>query len=121
MSRHDDTVRLHHMLDHAREAVQMVSGRTRPDLDTDRQFGLAMTRVLEILGEAAARVSDTGRQRWPSIPWAKIVGLRNRLIHGYDKVDFDILWETVVGDLPPLITALDTCLTTNDPGSSPLQ
>lgn len=66
--------------------------RSRPDLDSDRQFGLAMTRLLEILGEAAARVSDTGRQRWPAIPWAKIVGLRNRLIHGYDKVDFDILW-----------------------------
>ena len=54
MSRHDDTVRLHHMLDHAREAVQMASGRTRPDLDSDRQFALAITRLLEILGEAAA-------------------------------------------------------------------
>ncbi len=118
MSRHDDTVRLHHMLDHAREAVQMTAGRNRPDLDSDRQFGLAMTRLLEILGEAAARVSETGRQRWPEIPWAKIVGLRNRLIQGYDKVDFDILWTTVVDDLPPLITALNTCLETGDPGSS---
>lgn len=82
MSRHEDTVRLHHMLDHAREAVQMASGRARPDLDADRQFGLAMTRLLEIFGEAAARVSDKGRQQWPNVPWAKIVGLRNRLIHG---------------------------------------
>ena len=121
MSRHDDIVRLHHMLDHAREAVQMASGRTRPELDTDRQFGLAMTRLLEILGEAAARVSDPGRQRWPAIPWAKVVGLRNRLIHGYDRVDFDILWTTVVNDLPPLITALDDCLKANDAGSSLLE
>ncbi len=116
MSRHDDTVRLHHMLDHAREAVQMASGRSRPDLDSDRQFGLAMTRLLEILGEAAARVSETGRKRWPEIPWAKIVGLRNRLIHGYDKVDFDILWTTVVDDLPPLITTLEACFKTSEPG-----
>ena len=119
MSRHEDTVRLHHMHDHAREAVQMASGRNRPDLDADRQFGLAMTRLLEILGEAAARVSDAARQRWPEIPWAKIVGLRNRLIHGYDTVDFDILWTTVVDDLPPLISALNTCLKTGESGSSP--
>ena len=118
MSRHDDAVRLHHMLDHAREAIHMASGRTRPDLDSDRQFALAMTRLLEILGEAAARVSETGRQTWPTIPWAKIVGLRNRLIHGYDKVDFDILWTTVVDDLPPLATALDACLEGSDSGSS---
>jgi len=112
MSRHDDSVRLHHMLDHAREAVEMASGRKRPDLDSDRQFGLAMTRLLEILGEAAARVSEKARQNWPEIPWAKVVGLRNRLIHGYDSVDFDILWKTVVDDLPPLIAALDACLKT---------
>ena len=119
MSRHDDTVRLHHMVDHSREAVQMASGRNRSDLDSDRQLGLAMTRLLEILGEAAARVSDPGRRRWPEIPWAKIVGLRNRLIHGYDKVDFDILWTTVVDDLPPLITALNTYLEDDESGSSP--
>lgn len=55
---------------------------------------------IEILGEAAARVPEAGRQRWPEIPWAKIVGLRNRLVHDYDKVHFGILWTTVVDDLP---------------------
>jgi len=120
MSRHDDSVRLHHMLDHAREAVRMVSGRNRSDLDSDRQFGLAMTRLLEILGEAAARVSETTRQNRPEIPWANVVGLRNRLIHGYDNVDFDILWNTVVDDLPPLIAALDAWLKSGELGSPPL-
>lgn len=119
MSRRDDTVRLHHMHDHAREAVQMAVGRKRSDLESDRQFGLAMTRLLEIMGEAAPRVSETARQNWPEIPWAKVVGLRNRLIHGYDSVDFDILWTTVIDDLPPLITTLNTYLKTGDPGTPP--
>ena len=54
MTRHDDAARLRHMLDYARKAVQLASGRTRTDLDADELFGLAMTRVLEVIGEAAA-------------------------------------------------------------------
>jgi uncharacterized protein with HEPN domain len=78
------------MLDHAREAVAMASGRTRRELDTDRQLDLSLVRLLEIVGEAAGRVPAEERVRHPDIAWAEIVGLRNRLIHGYDSVDFDI-------------------------------
>jgi uncharacterized protein with HEPN domain len=88
-------VRLRHMLDHAREAVSMVQGKTRVDLDTDRKLNLALVRLLEIIGEAAGRISKADRDRYSNIPWAEIVGLRNRLIHGYDEVDLDILWEIV--------------------------
>ena len=95
------------MLDHAREAVAMASGRKRADLDCDRQFGLALVRLLEIIGEAANRVPEHQRARIPEVPWAQIVGLRNRLIHGYDEVDFDILWQIVGHDLPNLIKALE--------------
>ncbi len=110
MSRHEGDVRLRHMLDHAREAVAMARGRTRADLDTDRQLNLALVRLLEIVGEAAGRVPSEERARRPDIPWPEIVGLRNRLIHGYDSVDFDILWEIVTNDLPPLIAALEKAL-----------
>lgn len=110
MSRHEADVRLRHMLDHAREAVAMASGRTRGDLDTDRQLNLALVRLLEIIGEAAGRVPAEERALHPNIPWPEIVGLRNRLIHGYDSVDFDILWEIVSDDLPPLIAALEKAL-----------
>jgi uncharacterized protein with HEPN domain len=110
MSRHDDEPRLRHMLDHAVEAVEMTRGKTRADLDTDRQLNLALVRLVEIVGEAAARVSGETRERYPDIPWSEIVSLRNRLIHGYDEVDFDILWEIIQSDLPRLIFRLEEIL-----------
>ena len=110
MTRHNPIVRLRHMLDHAREALEMARGRTRADLDTDRQLNLSLVRLLEIIGEAAARVPQAERDSFPGIPWADIVGLRNRLIHGYDVVDFDLLWEIVQDDLPPLVAELERVL-----------
>jgi len=95
------------MLDAAREAAQMALGKTRADLDTDRPLNLSLVRLLEIVGEAASRVPVGERARYSGIPWVEIVGLRNRLIHGYDNVDFDILWEIVTQDLPPLIAELE--------------
>lgn len=95
------------MLDHAREAIAMLQGKTRADLDADRQLNLALVRLLEIIGEAAARTSDDERSLYSDIPWPEIVSLRNRLIHGYDSVDFDILWNIITRDLPPLIEKLE--------------
>jgi uncharacterized protein with HEPN domain len=110
MSRRDDRNRLLHMLDHAREALATARGRSRVDLDEDRLFNLAMVRLVEIIVEAAARVTPETRYQIPQIPWDEVVGFRNRVIHGYDRVDFDILWATVVTDLPPLISALGAFL-----------
>lgn len=110
MPRHEGDVRLRHMLDHAKEAAAMARGRTRAHLDSDRQLNLALVRLLEIVGEAAGRMPAQERSHHPDIPWAEIVGLRNRLIHGYDSVDFDILWQIVIDDLPPLIAALEKAL-----------
>lgn len=107
MSRHDPQVRLRHMLEYAREAVALTSGRSRADLDNDRAIGLAVARCLEIVGEAAARLSGEVHKQYPAIPWAQIVAMRNRLIHGYDLVDYDIVWSTVSEDLPPLIAELE--------------
>jgi uncharacterized protein with HEPN domain len=72
-------------------------------LAADRPLNLSLVRLLEIVGEATNRVPPRERAKYPGIPWAQIVGLRNRLIHGYDNVDFDILWQIVTEDLPPLI------------------
>jgi len=106
MTRHDPLVRVHHMLDHAREALAMAENRAREDLDHDRQFNLALVRLMEIVGEAAARVPDPIRDRYPDVPWRDIADFRNRLIHGYDVVDFDRLWRIIEDELPPLIDAL---------------
>jgi uncharacterized protein with HEPN domain len=95
------------MLDHAREAVAMAKGKTRDDLQTDRMLNLALVRLLEIVGKAASRTPLDERAVHDEIPWAQIVGLRNRLIHGYDSVDFEILWQIVNRDLPKLIVALE--------------
>ena len=107
MARHDDQVSLRHMLDHAREAMEMARGRRREELDTNRALNLSLVRLLEIVGEAAARVEETTRRKYSGIQWSRIVGLRNRLIHGYDEVDFDVLWKIVSEDVPTLITELE--------------
>jgi len=107
MTLHDPIVPVRHMLDHAREAVEMVRGRSRGDLDTDRQLNLALVRLVEVIGEAANRVPDDFRSRHPQVPWRQTVGMRNRMVHGYDVIDFDILWSVLQKDLPPLIEALE--------------
>ncbi|MEP7118342.1 MAG: HepT-like ribonuclease domain-containing protein [Acidobacteriota bacterium] len=96
------------MREHARELLTLMRGRSRTDLDADRVLALAVVRLLEIIGEAAARVPVEERERRPEIPWSSIVGLRNRLIHGYDDVDHDIVWATVSTDLPVLVSKLST-------------
>ncbi|MBU0987640.1 MAG: DUF86 domain-containing protein [Proteobacteria bacterium] len=94
------------MLDHAMEAMAMVQGKKRSDLNNDRMMELSLVRLVEIIDEAAARVGTNSREKYPSIPWLQIVGMRNRLIHGYDAVDLDVLWDTITDDLPPLIDEL---------------
>jgi uncharacterized protein with HEPN domain len=103
----DDGASLQQMLDYAREASGLVQGRVRSALDHDRVLSLALVQLCQILGEAASRVSSQRRQQHPDIPWPQIIALRNRLIHGYDTIDLNILWQILTGDLPPLITALE--------------
>jgi uncharacterized protein with HEPN domain len=109
MSRRDQ-IPLTQMLGYAREAVKLASGKSRGNLDTDRLFELALTRLLEVIGEAANRIPDEIQAVNPEIPWLQVIGLRNRLIHGYDSVDFDILWAIVKDDLPDLIRKLEKIL-----------
>ncbi|MEW6382048.1 MAG: DUF86 domain-containing protein [bacterium] len=103
----NDIIRLHHMLDAAQEAVDLFRGRTREDLDGDRMLNLSLVRLLEIIGEAAKGVSPAFRDAHPDIPWKKMVGMRDRLIHGYFDVNLDIVKETVIEDLPPLVAQLE--------------
>ena len=108
MSRHDDRVSLLHMLDHAREAKEMTHGRQGSDLETNRMLQLALTRLVEIVGESASRISATTREKHPEIPWPDILGMRNRLVHAYDVLNLDLLWDTIETDFPPLIADLET-------------
>ena len=88
----------------------MTREHTRADLDQARKLNLALVRLVEILGEAAGRVSPEVRSRYPGVPWLDIIGMGNRVVHGYDQVDFDILWDVMELHLPPLITELQCIL-----------
>lgn len=114
MSERSRTVALRHMLNHASEAVLLAQGKSRADLDTDRLLNLALVRLLEIVGDAAGPVPKELYANHPEIPWPQIISLRNRLIHGYDSVDFNILWQIIANDLPSLIPALETIIASEE-------
>ncbi len=104
------------MLAAAREAWAFARGRAEADLSQDRQLTLALLKCVEIVGEAAARVGKDTRLRYPELPWADMVGMRNRLVHAYFDVDLALLWTTVTFDLPELIRLLEQLL---DPKPAP--
>ena len=110
MPRRDPTVRLLHMRDHAEKAVAMAKGQTRKDLDTDEKLRLALTHLVELVGESASQVTAEVQAKHPEIPWPKVISMRHRLIHGYDFVDYDILWDTITRSLPGLIETLNRIL-----------
>ena len=116
MSKSENIVRLHHMLDAARKATELTKTCHRSDLDKDETLALAVVRLLEILGEAAKNVSKEYRRDYPVIPWGQIAGTRDRLIHGYFDVDLDIVWNIISIDLPELIPQLEKALGKNDSG-----
>jgi uncharacterized protein with HEPN domain len=95
------------MRDYARKALAMVQGQRREDLDSDEKLRFALTHVVELIGEAASQVPAEVQRRYPESPWPKVISMRHRLIHGYDLVDYDILWDTVTRNLPPLLAALE--------------
>jgi len=110
MPKHDPKVRLLHMRDYARKAVAMVEGQTRNDLDSDEKLRLALTHLVELVGEAASKVPVEVQSQHPEIPWPKVISMRHRLIHGYNFVDYDILWNTITQSLPGLIDKLNLIL-----------
>ena len=110
MSRRDSEIPLRQMLDHAREAIILSKGESLEDLADDRVLGLAIVRLMEIVGEAANRVPKEERSKHPEIPWTQIISLRNRLIHGYDAIDYEILWHILNHDLPELVISLERTL-----------
>lgn len=84
--------------------------RTLDDLKSDRMLTLALVKELEIIGEAASKVTDEVKAAVPKFPWPIIVGMRNRLIHAYFDVSLEILWTTAGTKLPALVTSLECLL-----------
>lgn len=104
--RKDDLVYIGHKLESARDAVARIEGRDRSAFYRDDNLPLALTHLVQIVGEAARRVSDDFRAAHPEIPWATIVGMRHKIVHDYIHADYETVWETVTTDLPVLIEPL---------------
>ena len=106
----DELVYVGHMLDTAHEALLLVRGKTRQDYDSDTALRLALTHLIQVIGEAARRVSSQFRERHPEVPWDAIAGMRSKIVHDYMNVDEDIVWDSVTQELQPLIEDLKKIL-----------
>ena len=106
----DDRIRVQHILEAIADARSFIAGHPRSELGTNRMRLFVLVRCVEIVGEAAGRISETTKRAAPDIPWTAIVGMRNRLIHAYFDVDADIVWKTVTDELPSLADALRALL-----------
>lgn len=98
------------MRDAARTAVEAVRGRSREELSVDHVWMLGLVKCVEIIGEAAGRVGREVRDRLASLPWPDMIGMRNRLVHGYWEIDEEQVWSAVTDDLPRLIKLLDDAI-----------
>ena len=98
----DDTLYLGHMLDMARRAMRLTRGVDREQFMEDETLRLAMAHLVQIIGEAANRVSAETRAGLPQIEWPKIVGARHRIVHDYINVDYGRVWRIVTEELPDL-------------------
>ncbi len=115
-----DEARLRDMLDTARQARAFIAGKTRPDLEANHALvGFAVVRALEIIGEAASKISDETRLALSDIPWKNMIGMRNRVVHDYNRVDYDIVWDVVSKQLPELISQLEVGLPPETDASEP--
>jgi uncharacterized protein with HEPN domain len=94
------------MLDMSNKAVKLTSGKDRLDYNRDETLQLALTHIIQILGEAAQHVSDMFRAAHPEVPWHEIIGMRHRIVHDYMNVDEDVIWEVIQQDIPALIEVL---------------
>jgi uncharacterized protein with HEPN domain len=107
MTRHDDETSLLHMYEHAVEVCEYMQDYTFEEFLGNRIAHLVATRLLSIIGEAATRVSADLRAAHLEIPWRQIISFRNILTHGYDVIDYEIVWYTVADELPQLISQLE--------------
>lgn len=105
-----DTASLWDMLDAAGTVCDLPSGCSRAEFTSDRLRQLAVVRCLEIVGEAARRISQPFKETHRDIPWSRMKGLRNVLIHEYDRVDYEQVWKIATEDVPSLIEMLGPLL-----------
>lgn len=103
----DDVIRLGHIYEAAQKAINFVDDKKRQDLDNDDMLQFALIHAIQVIGEAAARMSKEFQVKYPQIPWRVMSGMRNRIVHEYFDVDLDIVWQTATENLPTLMPELE--------------
>ena len=86
----DDWIYIGHMLDMSRKAVNAVAGKSRSDYNDDEILRMALSHFIQVIGEAARKVSPEFQAAYPQIPWREIVGTRHRIVHDYLNIDEDL-------------------------------
>lgn len=104
--REDDKIRIQHMIDGSRDVASFIAGRERAELDSDRMLLYAVVRAIEIIGEAASKVTEETRASMPAVPWKALTGMRHRLIHAYFDIDRDVVWKAAVEEVPELLATI---------------
>jgi len=115
----DDLVYVGHMLDTARSIAARVAGKARAEYDADENLRLALTHLIQTIGEAARRVSEGFQKSHPQIPWKNIIGMRHRVVHDYIDVDYDLVWDAVTLDVHPLLVDLEKIVPPDTPQEGP--
>jgi uncharacterized protein with HEPN domain len=103
----DDRLVARQMLDAVQRIRAIVQGQTREAFDGDEVRQLALLHLIQVLGEAASRTTAAFRDAHPELPWTQMVGMRNRIVHGYDDVDPDIVWRVATEDVEPVLAGLE--------------
>lgn len=98
-----DKIRIGHIIFAAEEAIDMPGNKSLDEFENNRMLVLSLIKEIEIIGEAAAKISKQTKAKYSHIPWEDIVGMRNYLIHVYFDVDYKMIWDTVKYDLPTLL------------------
>lgn len=103
---------MRHMVDAAQKAVALVGGTSLEQYSAADSFSLrfATERSLEIVGEAAAHVSNEFKSQHPNVPWRQVVGMRNHIVHGYMTTEDELVWRTAVEHAPRLLRQLEELL-----------
>src|SRR5262245_56052783 len=103
----DDALVMGQMLDVATRIRALVRGQTRKAFEADEVRHLALLHLIQVLGEAASRTAADFRDEHPELPWGHMIGMRNRIVHGYDDIDPEIIWRVATDDIEPVFAALE--------------
>lgn len=117
MSKRSDLVYIGTLLDVARRAHAKAAGVSKEDFDRDDTLQLALTYLVQNVGEAATKIPADVRAGSPQIDWNALTGMRHRIVHDYLNVDFERVWEALHKDIPPLIHELENLIPPGSPSA----